>query len=610
MSSQQYGFTTDLPNKDGSGNYMSFDIISEPAIILDFLPGPDVKVEERNKFQSAVGESLLLPHSEKSLALINMIFHYHNVIMYQQGEKEVLHIYHSGDRLWKSGGMSELGNRMKRLKDTNSATIANGQDELNSCQDDERKKQLVLTLKLLGKNLRFFIEKDLTKAMSKLSFLFRDYTLKHQLTVKLDKNEKCIPLCDGKVLELTTEGPKLRTRKKTDFFTKTFKVKYLEVIPPEAQKAIDQYWNGISGYADEILFLKTYLCLTFTGIMFHQKMLFFIGIANSGKSELCHFPELIMGDWGAPAPLGLIFGEEKPGGANPDLVFAIGKRLLISHEAEKQTKIKNSAIKRIVGGDNSTDRTLYAGNFTFDLQVKLLGTANDVPAFDWTQPAVVRRIMMFIFFTKFVSREEYDLIKAGEEEEEKEEKETKEQKDVEGEETKTVQLKKEEKPHQPKKFKLHYAPENHNLVEEIKNKYLDAFFSDIVKQAGHRILTKGVFDDINLPRTMRDRATCKMFKGDPIMSFFHKHLTVDDSKKPTPQTRKNWVGYDELYAYFEEFWNLTNKDLKKRIPGRSTFLDRICTLLNVKRGKKHDVEGRGAVRVLPAIYHKEQEEED
>ncbi|MDN4573378.1 hypothetical protein DBB29_12395 [Pandoraea cepalis] len=137
-------------------------------------------------------------------------------------------------------------------------------------------------------------------------------------------------------------------------------------------------------------------------------LLFLHGRGANGKSVLVETLKRIMGDYArAVAPETLCASNRSGSAATPDLVPLIGARMVLSSEAEKNSKFAESRIKAFVAGDSMVARANYGSPITFTPMAKLIITGNHVPDYSGNDGGFERRFNI-VPFNKVFAPDERD----------------------------------------------------------------------------------------------------------------------------------------------------------------------------------------------------------
>jgi len=144
-----------------------------------------------------------------------------------------------------------------------------------------------------------------------------------------------------------------------------------------------------------------------------QIFLFLHGRGANGKSVLAETLKHIMGDYArVVAPETLCATPRQGGAATPDLVPLIGARMVMSSEAEENSKFAQSRIKSLVAGDSMTVRANYGEPITFSPMMKLIITGNHMPDYSGNDGGLERRLKIIPFKKTFAPENRDEQLQA------------------------------------------------------------------------------------------------------------------------------------------------------------------------------------------------------
>lgn len=137
-----------------------------------------------------------------------------------------------------------------------------------------------------------------------------------------------------------------------------------------------------------------------------QIFLFLHGSGANGKSVLVETLKRIMGDYAKTvAPETLCSVNRAGGAATPDLIPMIGARMVLSSEAEENSKFAQSRIKSLVAGDSMVARANYGSPIEFTPMMKLIITGNHLPDYSGNDGGLERRLRIIPFKKTFSAQE-------------------------------------------------------------------------------------------------------------------------------------------------------------------------------------------------------------
>ncbi|MEK4033714.1 phage/plasmid primase, P4 family [Methylocystis sp. IM3] len=170
------------------------------------------------------------------------------------------------------------------------------------------------------------------------------------------------------------------------------------VFDPEARcDAFNRFLEEVQPEETMRRFLAQWCGYSLTGNTSEQKLCFFYGKGNNGKSVFVETFRYIAGDYGDELPIEsfLDAGRARIGGqATPDLAELPGVRCLTTTESEKGAKLAEALVKQITGGDRVKARHLNRDYFSFMPQLKLTAMGNYRPEVRGTDEGIWRRIIL------------------------------------------------------------------------------------------------------------------------------------------------------------------------------------------------------------------------
>lgn len=158
-------------------------------------------------------------------------------------------------------------------------------------------------------------------------------------------------------------------------------------------------------------FLHQWGGLSLTGDTSEQKLAFLYGKGRNGKSTLVDIWSTVAGDYGETVPIETFLDHGKARGAGqatPDLAILPGKRMLRTSEPEKGSKLAESLIKLVTGGEPIQARHLNRDFFKFYPRFKLTMSGNYRPQIGGTDEGIWRR-MRLVPFNVAIMKEEIDI---------------------------------------------------------------------------------------------------------------------------------------------------------------------------------------------------------
>lgn len=129
-----------------------------------------------------------------------------------------------------------------------------------------------------------------------------------------------------------------------------------------------------------------------TGTTEQQALYVNHGSGANGKSTFFDAIFSMMGDYAGVIDTDVLMERNRPGGATPEIMFLIGKRMVIASESKQGDHLNESMIKKLTGDEYLTGRNLYAKEMvTFKRLFKLFMHVNHRPEIKGTDYAIWRR---------------------------------------------------------------------------------------------------------------------------------------------------------------------------------------------------------------------------
>lgn len=228
---------------------------------------------------------------------------------------------------------------------------------------------------------------------------------------KLDADPMKINVANGTlIVERSGEGDyvKFRPHDPTDLITKLSPVNYDKAAKCDVY---DAFLSRIQPNQTMRRFLHQWAGLSLTGDTSEQKLAFLYGKGRNGKSTLVDIWSTVAGDYGETVPIETFLDHGKSRGAGqatPDLAILPGVRMLRTSEPEKGSKLAESLIKLVTGGEPIQARHLNRDFFKFYPRFKLTMSGNYRPQIGGTDEGIWRR-MRLVPFAISIPKEEVDI---------------------------------------------------------------------------------------------------------------------------------------------------------------------------------------------------------
>ena len=151
-------------------------------------------------------------------------------------------------------------------------------------------------------------------------------------------------------------------------------------------------------------------CLS-TGLYGAQVENLFIatGAGGNGKSLLNSLMMKAIGPYGYKLPSSVLMAPIKDGG-NPQIANINKKRFCLGQEPDKNKTICSSTMKELTGDDSINSRKLYSGECEVKLTASLFIECNELPKMDEVNDAIIRRVRVIPFTSKFVDAGVYNSM--------------------------------------------------------------------------------------------------------------------------------------------------------------------------------------------------------
>jgi putative DNA primase/helicase len=173
-------------------------------------------------------------------------------------------------------------------------------------------------------------------------------------------------------------------------------IKFLDEIFEGNQELVDYVWRCL-GY-----------CITSST----QEQCIFnaYGTGANGKSTFLEVLRHLLGPYAGAAPFSMF--ERKNKSAIPsDMAFSAGKRFITASETDESSRLNESRIKVMTGGDRQTARFMYEDWFEYEPSAKIWLAFNHKPAIDDDSPGMWRRVRLIPFTRTFASHQQDKNLK-------------------------------------------------------------------------------------------------------------------------------------------------------------------------------------------------------
>lgn len=159
-----------------------------------------------------------------------------------------------------------------------------------------------------------------------------------------------------------------------------------------------KFLNQIFDHDEEMIhFIQKAVGYSLTGSVEEQVMFILLGNGRNGKSVFINTLNSMFGSYAKTMNVSSVMIRNNSGGANSDIARLEGARLVISSEANEGSRLDESLIKQITGGDTVVARYQYGSEFEFNPKFKLWMATNHKPLIRGTDDGIWRRIILIPF---------------------------------------------------------------------------------------------------------------------------------------------------------------------------------------------------------------------
>jgi putative DNA primase/helicase len=199
--------------------------------------------------------------------------------------------------------------------------------------------------------------------------------------------------CQNGTLDLRTL--EFRKHRREDLITKVTGAEY----DPRADCPFwRQFLGEVTAQNDELVgFLQRCAGYSLTGQTHEHAMFLLYGAGANGKTTYLEVLRHVFGDYAATADFSSFTASKFSTGPRNDLAKLQGSRFVIATETEEGSRIAESLLKQMTGGDTVTARFLYKEHFEFKPQFKLWLATNHKPGIHGTDDGIWRRIRLIPF---------------------------------------------------------------------------------------------------------------------------------------------------------------------------------------------------------------------
>ena len=189
-----------------------------------------------------------------------------------------------------------------------------------------------------------------------------------------------------------------REGRREDLITKRAGTDYVEAA--QCPRWLNFLGEVLAGDPLLISYVQCLVGYTLTGDVSAQCFPFLYGSGKNGKSVFTEVLQRVLGDYGQRAPASLLTASSNGREPTHEIARLHGARLVIGSETEEGSRLAESRVKDLTGGDTLTGRFLYAEPFDFRPCLKLWLFGNHKPAIRGTDDGIWRRVRLIPFIVQ------------------------------------------------------------------------------------------------------------------------------------------------------------------------------------------------------------------
>ena len=172
---------------------------------------------------------------------------------------------------------------------------------------------------------------------------------------------------------------------------------------PAIRESVDRFLSTVFPDRELKEYVLTFLASCFTGFTKDQLIHIGHGGGANGKSLLMTLMSLALGGYAGKMESAFICGKTPDADTpTPTLSSLVGKRFVYVSEVVAGAKLNEQLFKTLCGEDKMTYRPLYAESRFFVPEFKMFMVVNDLPSFNGSDYAMIRRLRVIPFVSTFV----------------------------------------------------------------------------------------------------------------------------------------------------------------------------------------------------------------
>lgn len=237
--------------------------------------------------------------------------------------------------------------------------------------------------------------------MKEVTEIFNDPFLeKYQ---KFDTNLNLLGFTNG-VFDL--DNLEFRDGDPDDFLTFTTGYDFIEFDNDEIQEYIMNFMRSITKNEENMNYLLSVLAYMLHGCKYLENFWFLTGAGRNGKGTLMTLVKNTLGDYYYEPSIEIVTTtRQNASSANPEMVKAIGKRVLVCSEPDDTNydqRFRANKLKQLRGNDPIQARPLYGDPIEYPPQFGMIFQMNQIPEMSKTDDAIAKTLKIIEFPYQFV----------------------------------------------------------------------------------------------------------------------------------------------------------------------------------------------------------------
>lgn len=160
----------------------------------------------------------------------------------------------------------------------------------------------------------------------------------------------------------------------------------------------NQFLNQIFDNDEELIhYVQKAVGYSFTGSVEEQAMFLLLGNGRNGKSVFINTIRNIAGSYAKQMNVDSIIVHNASNSANSDIARLENTRLVTSSEINEGSRLDESLVKQLTGGDRILARYLFGSEFEYNPKFKIWMATNHLPIIRGTDDGIWRRLKIIPF---------------------------------------------------------------------------------------------------------------------------------------------------------------------------------------------------------------------